>query len=54
MAYESSATRELLVASLKGMAFAIPDLEAMVAHWPASVNLQKDLLRDEVHERFER
>ena len=40
--------------SLKGTTLVIPDLEAMVAHWPASVNLHKDLLRDEVHERFER
>jgi hypothetical protein len=54
MPYESSVTRELLVESFKGTALAIPDLEAMVAHWPASINLHKDLLRDEVHERFER
>ncbi|KAF2630913.1 terpenoid synthase [Macroventuria anomochaeta] len=54
MAYESSATRELLLESLKGMTLAIPDLKAMIAHWPASVNLHKNLLRDEVHERFER
>lgn len=54
MAYESSAIRELLVESLKGTTFAIPDLEAMVAHWPADINLHMDLLRDEVHERFER
>jgi hypothetical protein len=52
MAYKSSETREPLVESLKGTTFTIPDLEAMVAHWPASVNLYKDLLMDEVHERF--
>ncbi|KAH9871549.1 hypothetical protein J1614_005804 [Plenodomus biglobosus] len=53
MAYISSATRALLVESLKGTAFTIPDLEAMIAHWPASSNMHEELLRDEVHERLE-
>ncbi|KAL5115784.1 hypothetical protein ACEQ8H_006279 [Pleosporales sp. CAS-2024a] len=54
MTSEAFATRELLVESLKGTTLVIPDLEAMVAHWPAAVNVHRDALRDEVHERLER
>jgi hypothetical protein len=54
MIHETSEVRELLVKSLKGTTIAVPDLEALVAHWPAKINPHRESLRHEVHERFDR
>jgi hypothetical protein len=46
--------RASLVQSLKGTSIMIPDLEAMLAHWPSAINMHEDQLRNEVHQRLER
>lgn len=47
-------TREGLAGALKGITITIPDLEAMVAHWPRAVNVHREELRLDVNRRMER
>jgi hypothetical protein len=46
--------REELVRTLKGQTIIIPDLEAMIAHWPRGIHNNLDELRDATKARMGR
>lgn len=46
--------RASIIQSLEGTTLMIPDLEAMLAHWPSAVNVHKEKLETEVHARLEK
>ncbi|KAL8765569.1 MAG: hypothetical protein Q9209_007400 [Squamulea sp. 1 TL-2023] len=41
-------SRDELVTSLRGRTLEIPDLQALLSHWPQYVHLEFDRLRDDV------
>lgn len=45
--------REYIISQLRGSTVMVPDLQAMIAHWPAGVNAELDALEKETNERFE-
>lgn len=45
-------TRNELLASLRGRTLEIPDLQALLSHWPQYVHLELDRLRKDVDRKL--
>ena len=54
MAPNAECSRQQLVNSLQGCNLYIPDLQALLEHWPQYVNPEVERLRKDVAERLER
>lgn len=46
-------TRDDLLHALRGQRLNIPDLEALISHWPHSVHTQIDHLREDVNQKLQ-
>ena len=54
MAPDAIISRQQLLGSLQGCSLYIPDLQALLEHWPQYVNPELERLQKEVIERLER
>lgn len=54
MAPNADSSRQQLLNSLQGGSLYIPDLQALLEHWPQYVNPELERLRKDVAERLER
>ena len=54
MASNTEASRQQLLKSLQGRSLRIPDLQALLKHWPQYVNPELEHLQRDVNERLQR